>query len=90
MVQARNLPGYSYNQDVPSGFHSWLEFWQHNRPLHRTYCRCCGSRTDLVGGHVEAVGYAGVYIVPLCKSCNHPDNRLAFPVDATELVQVKR
>jgi len=39
---------------------------------------------------VEAVGYAGVYIVPLCKSCNHPDNRLAFPVDANELVQVKR
>lgn len=91
LITARNLPGYRYNQDVPSGYESWLDYWQKRRGLIAGTCRCCGKHcNDLVGGHVEAVGYNGFYIVPLCASCNNRENRRTFYVDDQDFVKVVR
>jgi hypothetical protein len=90
-ILARNLPGYKYNQDVPSGYMSWLDYWQKKRGLVAGTCRCCGKHcNDLVGGHVEAIGYTGVYIVPLCASCNSSENRKSFYVNDQDFVKVLR
>lgn len=89
LIAARNLPGYRYNQNVPSGYTSWLDYWQKKRNLVAGNCRCCGKpNNDLVGGHVEAIGYTGVYIVPLCACCNNSENHKAFYVNDQDFVRV--
>lgn len=89
LIGAKNLPGYKYNQDVPYGYISWLDYWQKNRNIVAGECRCCKKTCkDLLGGHVEAIGYSGVYILPLCPQCNNPNNRNTFYVPEQDFVRV--
>jgi len=89
-VLVKNATGGTYNPDVPAGYDSWLDYWQKHKYI-TSLCRCCGkyvSQGELVGGHVVAPGYSGVYIAPLCKECNNPNNTKMFSVEETDLVQV--
>ena len=58
----------------PSGYSSWLEYWEYKTGSKVTYCgaqNCYG--TDLVGAHVQKAYSSDKswYIVPLCRSCNN-------------------
>ena len=49
----------------------------------------CGSRYDLVGGHVVIVvdGYiSSIYIVPICKDCNNQGSDFRFEVNEENLL----
>lgn len=89
MILARNVPGYRYDQDVPAGYLSWLDLWQRKTNCVAGRCRCCGSfHKELVGAHVEATGYAGLYIIPLCRECNSPNNMSSFYVPREDFVRI--
>jgi hypothetical protein len=58
-----NAPGDDYDSEVPSGYDSWIDYWNKLRypknKKHASWCRNCGKKaTDLndgriEGGHVE-------------------------------------
>lgn len=57
----------------PSGYSSWLEYWEDQSGYIERFCHCVGCiGTDLVGAHVQKAGSTDRkwYIVPLCQSCN--------------------
>lgn len=71
-MKVRNVNG-SDRWDAPSGYNSWLEYWEKNSGERAVYCSahsCWG--TNLVGAHVQKVDSNDqkYYIVPLCRSCN--------------------
>ena len=67
----KNVNGSSRWQ-APSGYSSWLDYWEKKTGLKASFCRrsgCLNSATD--GAHVQLVsGGNEWYIVPLCHSCN--------------------
>ena len=75
MVKVKNLIGTAGR--VPSGYASWLDYWEAKTGQKATKCMRVGcgvvSRANLVGAHVKKVGTNdnSWYIVPLC----HTDNR---------------
>ena len=103
-VYVANAPGKDYDSIVPSGYDSWIDFWNKLRyPKNdRTagWCRNCKTKTDdLDGGHVEYcekggdgkwsyIKAKGIFITPLCAECNNPDNTKVFSVDQADLVRV--
>ena len=71
-MKVKNINGSS-RFPAPSGYDSWLDYWERKSGERATYCGASGCwRTDLVGAHVQKVGgYDNRwYITPLCKSCN--------------------
>ena len=75
-VRVKNMKGTS-NQSPPSGYVSWLDYWERNKYQKALACSnvACKKRatTDLCGGHVQHFygrGDSKGYIVPLCPSCN--------------------
>jgi hypothetical protein len=68
-----NIIGSS-RYSAPSGYSSWLEYWEDKSGKKAYSCgtsNCKGK--DLVGAHVQKA-YSNDnkwYIVPLCKSCNN-------------------
>ena len=60
-------------QCAPIGYKSWKDFWIKNTeqdwPEECRISRC--TKTAFCGGHVYVDGCDGVYIVPLCRSCNN-------------------
>jgi len=104
VVYVANAPGGDYDSTEPSGYDSWIDYWNKlrypNRDKQAGQCRNCQKKTDdLIGGHVECCEkgmdgqwhYAkakGIFIVPLCKECNHPDNTKPFSVDLADMVKV--
>ena len=71
---------HKHHFKVPTGFGSWLEYWEHCTGRKADGCKNidCTKRVtldDLVGGHVDIPGVDGVFLIPLCKECNHYTNR---------------
>ena len=71
-MKVKNINGSS-RFPAPSGYKSWLEYWEKQTGRRVTYCgsaNCYG--TDLVGAHVQKAEGSDKtwYITPLCKSCN--------------------
>jgi hypothetical protein len=103
-VNVANAPGDDYESSVPSGYVSWIDYWNKLRyPRNEKYaswCRNCGTKTDeLEGGHVEYCYQRddgdwyykksnGIFVTPLCTECNNPNNTVHFSVDDTELIKV--
>ena len=62
-VYVANAPGKDYDSDPPSGYDSWIDYWNKKRyPGKNTKasrCRCCKKEKkdlddeELEGGHVE-------------------------------------
>ena len=87
-----------YDENCPSEYDSWLDFWEKNTEKPAIYCRNCGKyTTDLCGGHVQKVEqrsdgkwyrFPELYITPICYKCNNPENSKIFNVDEKDLVRV--
>lgn len=88
----RNVEGTS-GLRPPFGFgQSWISYWQKFTGNHRTTCAHLGcSNQATVGAHVEfldQLGPRGIYIVPLCSSCNNWRNGDQMTIDSrTALVE---
>lgn len=67
-----NVIGSGSKAVLPSGYSSWIDFWQKKTGRIANYCHCttCPQRaTD--GAHVYVLGYGNNwYIVPLCHAHN--------------------
>ncbi len=68
----RNVNGSS-RFDAPSGYSSWLEYWEAHSGQKASSCHnisCYG--TNLVGAHVQKVNSYDTnwYIAAVCSSCN--------------------
>ncbi|MDD4520067.1 MAG: hypothetical protein PHI50_04220 [Alphaproteobacteria bacterium] len=90
MTSVKNLNGTS-NRQVPSGYSSWLDFWEKKAGKKARECSACTSRSNLVGAHVMKAYSSDDkwYIVPLCSSCNNKSSTEIFSV-YEELVPVNQ
>ena len=62
-VYVANAPGEDYDSEPPSGYDSWIDYWNKKRYLgtnkKASWCRCCKKEKkdlndeELEGGHVE-------------------------------------
>jgi hypothetical protein len=102
-VYVANAPGDDYDSEVPSGYDSWIGYWNKLRyPKNDRHARfCCNCRketTDIDGGHVEYCEKHNdgkwhynkpkrVFITPLCTECNNPNNTAVFSVDDSDLIK---
>jgi len=77
-IEVKNKIGTGGN-NPPSGYSSWLEFWEEKRGKKANSCEAmaCTGGPD-VGGHVIRAGEGPKeYILPLCYSCNNkPENEI--------------
>lgn len=78
IYKVRNVKG-SGDSQAPSGYSSWLDYWEKKTGRKARYCHresCIKTATD--GAHVQLVdGGNEWYIVPLCHDCNmSPDEIL--------------
>lgn len=76
LLKVKNLNGTRDKE--PSGYDSWIEYWESNVEYKANKCSRCGCNNckDLVGAHVKKVYGEDYkhYIVPLCKGCNNLDD----------------
>lgn len=67
-----NVNGSVSKAVLPSGYSSWIDFWQKKTGMTASICHCttCWQKaTD--GAHVNVVGFGNYwYIVPLCHTHN--------------------
>ena len=80
---------------APRGFNnSWKQYWKDNTgkdwPPKCPIFRCTNS--PCCGGHVHIDGHSTkVYIIPMCNSCNNPQNKAWMMVKTrTEAVDVEK
>jgi len=58
-VYVANAPGKDYDSERPSGYDSWIDYWNKKRNKKANRCRNCGTKAEdlddgeIVGGHVE-------------------------------------
>ncbi len=80
---ARNVPGTSGEKPYDiCGCDSWIDHWQRHSGSARQTCMANGcDRPPQVGAHVQLYGRRTVYIIGLCRGCNHPSNDDYFEVD---------
>ena len=72
MKKVKNVVGSGWF-GAPSGYSSWLEYWERKTNTKKYICGVSGrSNSNLVGAHVQKVNSndKNWYITPLCKSCN--------------------
>lgn len=89
-IEVKNKKGTADNPP-PSGYKSWLEFWEKTKGKTATKCEVllCNGRPD-VGGHVIKNGEgAKEYILPMCYSCNNKSENEIFKAWENDLVPVK-
>ncbi len=88
-TNVKNLNGTSDNR-VPSGYSSWLEYWEKKTGKRAGECGHCTAKAE-VGAHVQkADSYdRSWYIVPLCYACNQKPSTEEFMV-YEELVPVNK
>ena len=63
-------------KNPPKGFQSWREYWESATGEHAGCCGAegCYSMDQIEGAHVLNMDNPfdnDLYIVPLCKACNH-------------------
>ncbi len=78
-IEVKNKIGTA-DKTPPSGFDSWLDFWEKNKRKKATRCEAlfCSGKPD-VGGHVIKAGEGGKeYILPLCYHHNNGYEDEAF------------
>jgi len=67
-----NINGDSKTAVLPSGYTSWIDFWEKKTGQKRGLCKhttCFSAATD--GAHVNVAGHGNYwYIVPLCHKHN--------------------
>lgn len=89
-IKVKNLHNTS-DHDVPSGYSSWLDYWEKHMKMRSHYCsnRIC-VKLSSVGAHVKKVDSNDNhwYIVPLCYACNNSYNNDEFYVEEAMLVPV--
>jgi hypothetical protein len=88
-VDTANLP-------LPEGYDSLISYWNGQKNKTAGYCRHCGKKTsELNGAHVQYVKknthnkwyrVHGLFLVPLCAECNHPNNKNIFSVKKNDLI----
>jgi hypothetical protein len=79
------------NKVPPSGYSSWLDFWEKKKTKKATVCEVllCKGKSD-VGGHVIKAGEGSKeYILPMCYSCNNKSEDEVFQAWEGDLVSVK-
>ena len=89
-IEVKNKNGTA-NKTPPSGYSSWLDFWQKAKGKKATTCEVhgCGGNPD-VGGHVIKSGEGSKeYILPICYACNNKPDGEAFKAWEDDLVSVK-
>jgi len=101
-VYVANAPGKDYDEDHPSGYDSWIDYWNKKTNKNASRCRNCGAKDlddgEIEGGHVEYCEEhndewytnpaKGIYITPLCTKCNNPNNTEVFSVDPSDLIKI--
>ena len=88
-IEVKNKKG-TVEKDPPSGYSSWLDFWEKKKSKKATTCEVlgCSGNPDL-GGHVIKVGEGGKeYILPICYSCNNKPEDEVFKAWESDLVSV--
>ena len=88
-IKVRNKKGTS-SKTPPSGYSSWLEYWEHKKGEKARGCKArgCNGSAD-VGGHVIKSGHGGKeYILPICNSCNALSEREEYTAWEGDLVPV--
>lgn len=75
---------------TPTQSDSWIDFWRDAMKFNdkqELSCVRCGKPATS-GGHVwKTTHRLPLYIVPLCDSCNNPNNTTSFMVDKSILVE---
>ena len=75
----------------PTGYSSWLDFWEKNKGEKATDCEVllCKEKA-VVGGHVIKSGNGSKeYILPMCYSCNNKPEDEVFKAWESDLISVK-
>ena len=88
-IEVKNKKG-TVEKDPPSGYSSWLDFWQKKKGEKATTCEVlgCSGNPDL-GGHVTKVREGGKeYILPMCYSRNNKPEDEVFKAWESDLVSV--
>jgi len=86
-VTVKNLSGSSNCKRTEV----WINVWLKCKKLEEwNICLKCEEEGDVDGGHVHTIPDDGFcYIVPLCPSCNNPENTDPFEVDKKALVRIR-
>lgn len=89
-IEVKNKKGTA-DKDPPSGYDSWLDFWEKKKGSKATTCEVLACKGDPdVGGHVIKEGEGGKeYILPMCSSCNNKPDDEVFKAWENDLVSVK-
>lgn len=74
LTRVKNVSGHF---DIPSGYDSWLDYWE--KKMGQTAIQCakvgCKTSNDLEGGHVYKEGDGvNIYLIPICYDHNHYSN----------------
>lgn len=79
-TKVKNLNGTA-DISVPSGYKSWLHFWEENTGRKAGDCGRCINSAE-VGAHVKKFESCdnSWYIVPLCRECNAKPSEEEFTV----------
>jgi len=88
-ITVKNIKGSS-NRNRPSGYDSWLDFYNRKKGETNLCANLDCSNNAEVGGHVRLVDNENQkdHIVPLCSSCNNVNNEDEFEVVESWLLQV--
>ncbi len=90
MVKVKNVEGHF---DNPSGYSSWIDYWEEHMKQTANNCerKGCKKAEDIVGAHVYKQGNRkDIYLIPLCKSCNHYTVTDEFDVPENKLLLVPK
>ena len=86
IVKVKNLNNTGDN-NPPSGFDSWLDWWEDKKCRLARKCSNTNCNGDAeVGAHVKYVDYNNQwFITPLCKKCNNMSSDIEFSVSTNDL-----
>jgi len=75
---------------VPDGYESWLDYWEKNTGRSAKECLNinCENTEDIEGCHVDVVGKSGVWLLPMCRSCNDSRNHDKMEAYSRDLIEV--
>ena len=76
-----NIKGNSSRDVLPSGFISWIDFWEKKSGKKAVFCNCAScTKFAHEGAHVNVDGHGNYwYIVPLCHA--HNESTRTFTVE---------